>query len=44
MDSVKIAIEMITGTSNNTVYARWAIALALPAGQAGHCIQQRRIC
>jgi len=29
MDSVEIAIEMITGTSNNTVYAPRAIALAL---------------
>jgi len=29
MDSVEIAIEMITGTSNNTAYAPRAIALAL---------------
>jgi hypothetical protein len=33
MESVEIAIEMITGSSNNAVYAPRAIALAF----SGHC-------
>ncbi len=42
MESVEIAIKMITGSSNNAVYAPWAIALAF----SGHCSlgPQRRIC
>jgi len=42
MDSVEIAIEMITGTYNNTVYAPRAIALALqdiaPLGPNDVCV------